>query len=151
MEHTQKQNQNISTDMAVFLKQKRTNVCKHMIMPSICPLLIEKDARVRQNISIKFPSFCLPVLQWSLQFLVRVFTFLFNQIQFCQYKMRRLSFVTDTATPTNWKCLLWTSRSLRWSGKFPSSRLITLGQEVKMTVKCMKWHLFLTCSVSFCG
>ena len=30
--HTQKQNQNISMDMAVFLNQKRANICEHTTM-----------------------------------------------------------------------------------------------------------------------
>jgi hypothetical protein len=37
--------------MAVFLNQKRANVCEHTYIRC---LLIEKDARVRQNISIFF-------------------------------------------------------------------------------------------------
>jgi hypothetical protein len=50
-------------DTAVFLNQKRVNVCEHM-------------TKMVVSIEIFWLSFRVPVLWWSLQFLVRVFTFL---------------------------------------------------------------------------
>ena len=54
--HTRKQNQNISTDMAIFLNHI------HLLSSDW-----ERRQWVRQNISILFPCACPP---WSLQFLV---------------------------------------------------------------------------------
>ena len=34
--HTRKQNRNISTDTAIFLNQKRANVCEHNASRMIC-------------------------------------------------------------------------------------------------------------------
>ena len=63
--NTRKLNRDISTGTAVFLNRKRVNVCEHTIKTCVCV--------------------CLSLL-WSLQFLVRVFTFL------CDFRTSVLSF-----------------------------------------------------------
>ena len=54
------------------------------VLTYMCSLLIEKDGRVRWNISILFPCVCSCACpQWTLQFSVRVLTF-FSLILHCQ-------------------------------------------------------------------
>jgi hypothetical protein len=88
--HTRKQNLNISTDTAIFLNQKRANVCEHMtkmaslhlchVLTCISSLLIEKDCRVHWNITILFPCVCSCVCPpWSLQFSLSFPLFCFIQ------------------------------------------------------------------------
>ena len=85
--HTRKQNWNILADTAVFLNEKRANVCEHTtkmaslyicrVLTYIRSLLIEKDGSVRQNISILFSCVCSCACPlWSLEYSVRVLTFL---------------------------------------------------------------------------
>ena len=67
--NTRKLNRDISTGTAVFLNRKRVNVCEHTTK------MASLDAS--RNISFQFPCVCVCLsLLWSLQFLVRVFTFL---------------------------------------------------------------------------
>ena len=73
--HTRKQNWNILTDTAVLLNQKKANVCEHTTKNSSDAIFYV--CRVRRYILILFPCVCSCACPpWSLQFLVRVFTFL---------------------------------------------------------------------------
>jgi hypothetical protein len=77
--HTRKQNRNILVDMAVFFKEKRANVCEHMrkMASSLSCAHMHLLSFDWERWPILFPCVCLCTCpSWSLQFLVRVFTFL---------------------------------------------------------------------------
>ena len=78
---TQKLYRDISTGTAVFINWKRVNVCEHTTKMASHLCRVHKHSlfwlmNTAVPVEISRYSFCVPILQWSLQFLVGVFTFL---------------------------------------------------------------------------
>ena len=74
------------------------------VFTNIYSLSIEKDGRASRNISFQFPYVCVCLsLLWSLQFLLRVFTFPFLNLWF-SYFSTFLSTWSDLSLCYKWKC-----------------------------------------------
>ena len=91
--NTRKLYRDISTGMAIFFNLKRVNVCEPLESLRKVPSLscvhkhsLSSDWKRRPCLSkyLDSVSVCVPVLRWSLQFLVRVFTLLSLNLKILQ-------------------------------------------------------------------
>ena len=134
MKGTQKLNWNVLTIIDVFLNQKRVNTCDHtvkefflLILMFIFPLTwthfqkLSSDAifvvcsqtftlfwliKTALPVKISRYSFRVPILQWSLHFLVRVFTFLSLILL-----IAIMLYFSDI--PNRWPCISFTALLLK--------------------------------------